>query len=159
MGRGPMRTVRRTLAGIALLLAHGGWAVEPPAAVVASHLAGQSIYRDGLLLSGEPVRAVVQKGVVLSGAAAACVNCHRRSGLGGSEGQIPVRPIAGRLLFTSSQTGRARRWKGTDRKSTRLNSSHQKISYAVFCLKKKKHEANLIHRKKRRNSMARQRAG
>src|SRR5690606_39767202 len=28
---------------------------------------------------------------------------------------------------------------GGDRKSTRLNSSHVKISYAVFCLKKKKH--------------------
>src|SRR5258708_15329387 len=28
---------------------------------------------------------------------------------------------------------------GLDRKSTRLNSSHQIISYAVFCLKKKKH--------------------
>src|SRR5258708_16255063 len=28
----------------------------------------------------------------------------------------------------------------TDRKSTRLNSSHQIISYAVFCLKKKKTE-------------------
>src|SRR5438309_5383862 len=27
----------------------------------------------------------------------------------------------------------------TDRKSTRLNSSHSSISYAVFCLKKKKH--------------------
>src|SRR5690606_41795916 len=27
-----------------------------------------------------------------------------------------------------------------DRKSTRLNSSHVKISYAVFCLKKKKEE-------------------
>src|SRR5438094_1046984 len=27
----------------------------------------------------------------------------------------------------------------TDRKSTRLNSSHRTISYAVFCLKKKKH--------------------
>src|SRR6266849_5420723 len=27
---------------------------------------------------------------------------------------------------------------GTDRKSTRLNSSHEWISYAVFCLKKKK---------------------
>src|SRR5690606_39410636 len=27
-----------------------------------------------------------------------------------------------------------------DRKSTRLNSSHVKISYAVFCLKKKKHK-------------------
>src|SRR5256886_7734228 len=28
----------------------------------------------------------------------------------------------------------------TDRKSTRLNSSHSQISYAVFCLKKKKQE-------------------
>src|SRR5256885_9076438 len=28
---------------------------------------------------------------------------------------------------------------GKDRKSTRLNSSHLVISYAVFCLKKKKH--------------------
>jgi len=34
----------------------------------------------------------------------------------------------------------ARSWRGDgpDRKSTRLNSSHQIISYAVFCLKKKK---------------------
>src|SRR2546426_3423039 len=30
------------------------------------------------------------------------------------------------------------RFNGTDRKSTRLNSSHLVISYAVFCLKKKK---------------------
>src|SRR5438270_2946434 len=28
----------------------------------------------------------------------------------------------------------------TDRKSTRLNSSHSQISYAVFCLKKKKNK-------------------
>src|SRR3989442_6741604 len=28
---------------------------------------------------------------------------------------------------------------GRDRKSTRLNSSHVRISYAVFCLRKKKH--------------------
>src|SRR5699024_12882033 len=32
-----------------------------------------------------------------------------------------------------------RRAHGPDRKSTRLNSSHVSISYAVFCLKKKKH--------------------
>src|SRR5438552_18459555 len=31
-----------------------------------------------------------------------------------------------------------------DRKSTRLNSSHQIISYAVFCLKKKKKNINYI---------------
>src|SRR5438309_8968907 len=30
-----------------------------------------------------------------------------------------------------------------DRKSTRLNSSHSSISYAVFCLKKKKHSRHL----------------
>src|SRR2546430_8762850 len=30
---------------------------------------------------------------------------------------------------------------GTDRKSTRLNSSHSQISYAVFCLKKKKNQS------------------
>src|SRR5258708_24835182 len=31
-----------------------------------------------------------------------------------------------------------------DRKSTRLNSSHQIISYAVFCLKKKKHNEIIV---------------
>src|SRR5258708_12731723 len=33
-----------------------------------------------------------------------------------------------------------------DRKSTRLNSSHQIISYAVFCLKKKKHVKSQLSR-------------
>src|SRR2546430_13305073 len=32
---------------------------------------------------------------------------------------------------------------GSDRKSTRLNSSHSQISYAVFCLKKKKRQENV----------------
>src|SRR2546430_12804154 len=36
----------------------------------------------------------------------------------------------------------------TDRKSTRLNSSHSQISYAVFCLKKKKNTNNHIPQKK-----------
>src|SRR5436309_9838230 len=36
------------------------------------------------------------------------------------------------------QRQRSRRLVPRDRKSTRLNSSHVKISYAVFCLKKKK---------------------
>src|SRR2546430_10192302 len=38
------------------------------------------------------------------------------------------------LGFFDGQLRKAR----TDRKSTRLNSSHSQISYAVFCLKKKK---------------------
>src|SRR5437868_9824579 len=36
-----------------------------------------------------------------------------------------------------AQRTEGKRW--LDRKSTRLNSSHVSISYAVFCLKKKKH--------------------
>src|SRR3712207_7289626 len=32
-----------------------------------------------------------------------------------------------------------------DRKSTRLNSSHANISYAVFCLKKKNHRNLILH--------------
>src|SRR5947207_11314813 len=34
---------------------------------------------------------------------------------------------------------------GVDRKSTRLNSSHTVISYAVFCLKKKKKKHTIQH--------------
>src|SRR2546421_9408885 len=34
---------------------------------------------------------------------------------------------------------------GRDRKSTRLNSSHDQISYAVFCLKKKKKDARSVY--------------
>src|SRR3712207_8433659 len=43
------------------------------------------------------------------------------------------------------RTARQPRLLGRDRKSTRLNSSHANISYAVFCLKKKnmKHEVNV----------------
>src|SRR5690606_40516934 len=55
--------------------------------------------------------------------------------------------ISSRLFITNgpyctigSPSGRPAR----DRKSTRLNSSHVKISYAVFCLKKKKH-LTLLH--------------
>src|ERR1035438_1585100 len=43
---------------------------------------------------------------------------------------------AGRRLTAGDAYLRA----GLDRKSTRLNSSHLGISYAVFCLKKKKHK-------------------
>src|SRR5438552_17803740 len=46
----------------------------------------------------------------------------------------------------AARSPRAYRWKACiaarDRKSTRLNSSHQIISYAVFCLKKKKNNKN-----------------
>src|SRR5690348_17872115 len=55
------------------------------------------------------------------------------------------------MLATSARvrpSSRVRIWRPasaqTDRKSTRLNSSHPSISYAVFCLKKKKYNDALI---------------
>src|SRR6478672_12189189 len=38
-----------------------------------------------------------------------------------------------------------REWVGRDRKSTRLNSSHDQISYAVFCLQKQKDLDQMRH--------------
>src|SRR2546422_1347078 len=52
----------------------------------------------------------------------------------GPRGRRGARPGRARRARRSGSPRRAR-----DRKSTRLNSSHGYISYAVFCLKKKKH--------------------
>src|SRR5438552_14442848 len=46
-----------------------------------------------------------------------------------------------------------------DRKSTRLNSSHQIISYAVFCLKKKKTNEMVDHPMRRTQSASQQLSG
>src|SRR5690606_41472666 len=50
----------------------------------------------------------------------------------------PMVQILSPLCATRRQTCRCHEAVPRDRKSTRLNSSHVKISYAVFCLKKKK---------------------
>src|SRR2546430_9029803 len=44
-------------------------------------------------------------------------------------------------LLSHGDFGSAETTSALDRKSTRLNSSHSQISYAVFCLKKKKKKA------------------
>src|SRR3989442_4444271 len=56
----------------------------------------------------------------------------RRKGEGGQGRPRRARDTSGRTIAA-----------GRDRKSTRLNSSHVRISYAVFCLKKKKQRTPL----------------
>src|SRR2546430_3700444 len=46
--------------------------------------------------------------------------------------------MRGNTSFPKSSSERITLCGSSDRKSTRLNSSHSQISYAVFCLKKKK---------------------
>src|SRR3712207_9584704 len=64
-------------------------------------------------------------------------------------GSRPPRPPPRRPAHPAPTAAPARRRSGpdrcADRKSTRLNSSHANISYAVFCLKKKEMTKNLVN--------------
>src|SRR5215203_7362529 len=64
---------------------------------------------------------------------------------------VPVYTLspASRTLTRCSSATAAR---CRDRKSTRLNSSHANISYAVFCLKKKKKKDKAILHQKKKNT-------
>src|SRR3712207_8926542 len=57
---------------------------------------------------------------------------------GGGLGEVHEEAVVGSALLAGARVGLVLGL-GGDRKSTRLNSSHANISYAVFCLKKKKH--------------------
>src|SRR5699024_12561633 len=87
-----------------------------------------------------------------------CISAHRsllsfptrRSSdlLGGLPGLDPgVQPHGGLSVLPAliGGAGLGKELPGLDRKSTRLNSSHVSISYAVFCLKKKKKTHEVMH--------------
>src|SRR5206468_7832777 len=54
-----------------------------------------------------------------------------------SNGQLSINCLAIVKVFGIESRASSFQCSGKDRKSTRLNSSHDQISYAVFCLKKK----------------------
>jgi mono/diheme cytochrome c family protein len=90
----------RSAAGAALLIlglaaATAGWA----RALDEHAAAGQRLYREGRLASGQAITALVQGDVPLRGTQVTCGNCHGRSGLGVIEGGRISAPIAGPLLF------------------------------------------------------------
>lgn len=61
---------------------------------------GKIIYERGLLPSGDELTATLHDDVNISGKPAACVNCHRRSGLGSNEGKTVILEISGKTLFS-----------------------------------------------------------
>src|SRR2546426_9150383 len=65
-----------------------------------------------------------------------------REGLESREAWQPLNPAGHRLIKKLQSSLTAKECGKQDRKSTRLNSSHLVISYAVFCLKKKKKKSN-----------------
>ena len=64
---------------------------------------GERIYRAGMLANGMPLSGTRIDGVRVAGASAACINCHRASGLGGAEGNQLIPPIVGSLLRAPGQ--------------------------------------------------------
>jgi hypothetical protein len=91
---GPLQ--RLLAAGLALAALAGP---ARAAAAEAAVDAGEAIYRQGVTGSGAPLEARREGSAPALGAAAACVNCHQRSALGGREGRLLVPPITGRYLF------------------------------------------------------------
>jgi len=78
---------------------------EQPATVRSGDGAGPAIYLRGVLGSGAPLAAAREDGLVTTGADAACVSCHQRSGLGTTEGRLSIPPITGDYLFHSRTNG------------------------------------------------------
>ncbi len=74
--------------------AYGAVRAELPSAAQ-----GEQIYRTGVLPSGAPLHGRREQGGDAVGAVGACVNCHRRSGLGSAEGTTAIPPITPKFLF------------------------------------------------------------
>jgi hypothetical protein len=66
---------------------------------------GETIYLKGVLGSGALLAAAREGAEPLTGGQAACVNCHRRSGLGSQEARTTIPPITGQFLFHSETGG------------------------------------------------------
>lgn len=65
----------------------------------AKSAAGEAIYLKGVLGSQAPLVAAREGAAPMTGGSAACVNCHRRSGLGSQEARSNIPPITGQFLF------------------------------------------------------------
>lgn len=89
----------------ALALGTVAASAAPAPAPQATSAAGAAIYLKGVLPDGKPLRGERESGVLVEGATAACVNCHRRSGLGAEEGRGFIPPITGQFLFQPRSTG------------------------------------------------------
>lgn len=60
---------------------------------------GRKMYVEGLLPGGKPLLATRASGDALQGHDAACIRCHRASGMGSVEGNLRVAPISSRFMF------------------------------------------------------------
>lgn len=67
---------------------------------------GRALYLEGRRADGSPLVATRAGGLAVAGAEAACVNCHRRSGMGGSEGRSYIPPVTHAALASTMPAGK-----------------------------------------------------
>jgi len=82
------------------VVGRGERAGEPAPPQASAVSIGESIYRFGALPGGKPLRGERESGVTVEGASAACVNCHRRSGLVRPKGAALFRRSPGSFCST-----------------------------------------------------------
>src|SRR3712207_6924311 len=86
-----------------------------------------------------PYTTLFRSRATAGGARQAPRPCSRTSGRRARRGRrLHDLPVDGDVTERQQRLDRGEDHEEQDRKSTRLNSSHANISYAVFCLKKKK---------------------
>lgn len=73
--------------------------------------AGRRLYWEGVSADGQPVTALTEGDIEISGSQFSCVNCHRPSAYGSSEGSIYVPPIRGDFLYSERSGDRNRIFK------------------------------------------------
>lgn len=86
-----------------LLVAATSNSVKSQHDIDASIKRGMHLYLEGKRDNGQPLTATGAGESKLSGTQAACINCHRRSGLGGVESNEVIPPISGNALFTADK--------------------------------------------------------
>ena len=96
--------IRKGVLALALsaLYACGGETAQDNAASTAPVDAGERMYREGILVSGEPMTALVGGDIPVVGTQFSCENCHGRSGMGAAEGPYVVPPVSAQFLFAPS---------------------------------------------------------
>jgi cytochrome c553 len=110
---------------------------QEPLGQDSAHIAlGAQLYREGLRADRSPLRAERDSGVSVRGQEAACLSCHRSSGMGGAEGSTAVPPIVGSVLFAPGHPTRPRTERIFSRLTRQAPASESRPAYTLDTLQR-----------------------